>query len=80
LIDEAVTGGIRVAAADLATLDATSAELAGGRFLDAATENLPAVVLGSDAALRLGISVDDLNSNPRVSATLASGSAASGSP
>jgi putative ABC transport system permease protein len=66
LIDDAVTGGIRVAAADLSTLDATSAELAGGRFLDAATENLPAVVLGSDAAVRLGISVDDLRSNPRV--------------
>ena len=66
LIDEAVTGGIRVAAADLGTLAATSADLAGGRFLDAATETLPTVVLGDDAASRLGISPDDLTSNPRV--------------
>ena len=66
LIDEAVTGGIRVAAADLGTLAATSADLAGGRFLDAASESLPTVVLGHDAASRLGISPDDLTSNPRV--------------
>ena len=54
LIDDAVTGGIRVAAADLTTLEATSAKLAGGRFHDAATENLPTVVLGSDAAAAPG--------------------------
>jgi putative ABC transport system permease protein len=66
LVDDAVTGGIRIAAADLSTLDATSAELAGGRFLDAAAETLPTVVLGDDAARRLGISVADLASNPRV--------------
>ena len=56
LIDDAVTGGIRVAATDLTTLEATSAKLAGGRFHDVATETLPTVVLGSDAAARLGIS------------------------
>ena len=66
LIDDAVTGGIRVAATDLTTLEATSAKLAGGRFHDAATETLPTVVLGSDAAARLGISPRDLASNPRV--------------
>jgi putative ABC transport system permease protein len=66
LIDEAITGGIRVAAADLTTIDATSGQLAGGRFLDAASERLPAVVLGADAARRLGIGVDDLDGNVRV--------------
>jgi putative ABC transport system permease protein len=66
LIDDAVTGGIRVAAADLGTLDATSAKLAGGRFLDAASANLPTVVLGAESASRLGIDVGDLSSNPRV--------------
>jgi putative ABC transport system permease protein len=60
LIDEAVTGGIRVAAADLGVLDAVSGELADGRFLDAASAQLPTVVLGADAAERLGITdVDD---------------------
>jgi putative ABC transport system permease protein len=60
LIDEAVTGGIRVAAADLGVLDAVSGELADGRFLDAGSAALPTVVLGADAAARLGITdVDD---------------------
>jgi putative ABC transport system permease protein len=60
LIDESVTGGIRVAAADLGVLDAVSGELADGRFLDAASSQLPVVVLGADAAERLGITdVDD---------------------
>jgi putative ABC transport system permease protein len=52
LVDDAITGGIRV--------------VAGGRFLDAATENLPTVVLGADAARRLGIGAEDLAANPRV--------------
>ncbi len=55
LIDEAVTGGILVAAADVNVLDAVSGELADGRFLDAASGNVPTVVLGADAAERLGI-------------------------
>ncbi len=60
LIDEDVTCGIRVAAADLGVLDAVSGVLADGRFLDAASSELPTVVLGADAAERLGITdVDD---------------------
>jgi putative ABC transport system permease protein len=60
LIDEDVTGGIRVAAADTEVLEAVSGELADGRFLDAASSQLPTVVLGADAAERLGITdVDD---------------------
>jgi putative ABC transport system permease protein len=66
MVDEAITGGIGVSAADVNTLDAISGELAGGRFLDAASERLPTVVLGADAAARLGIDVEDLASNPRV--------------
>jgi putative ABC transport system permease protein len=66
MVDEAITGGIGVAAADVNTLDAISGQLAGGRFLDAASERLPTVVLGADAAERLGIDVDDLASHPRV--------------
>ena len=38
LIDEDVTGGIRVVAADQEVLDAVSGELADGRFLDDAVE------------------------------------------
>ena len=52
MVDEAITGGIGVAAADVNTLDAISGQLAGGRFLDAASERLPTVVLGADAAGR----------------------------
>jgi putative ABC transport system permease protein len=64
LIDADVTGGIRVVAADRSTLTATSAELDVGRFLDAASERLPTVVLGADSARRLGVrSLDD---DPRV--------------
>jgi putative ABC transport system permease protein len=66
LVDEAITSGIRVVAADLTTLDAISGELAGGRFLDAAAENLPTVVLGADAASRLGIGTEDLAAHPRI--------------
>jgi putative ABC transport system permease protein len=60
LVDEAVTGGIRVAAADVDVLAAVSGQLADGRFLDAASSRLPTVVLGADAAARLGVTdVDD---------------------
>ncbi len=59
LIDEAVTGGIFVAAADLEVLEAISGELADGRFLDEASAQLPTVVLGADAAARLGITDAD---------------------
>ncbi len=64
LIDDDVTGGIRVVAADRSTLTATSAQLRVGRFLDAASERLPTVVLGADSARRLGI--HSLEDNPRV--------------
>ena len=64
LIDDEVTGGIRVVAADRSTLTATSAQLRVGRFFDAASERLPTVVLGADSARRLGIR--GLEDHPRV--------------
>ena len=59
-IDKEVTGGIGVSAADPSLLGAVGAELARGRFLDAATGRYPTVVLGADAAATLGI--DDTGS------------------
>jgi putative ABC transport system permease protein len=55
LIDPAETGGITVAAADPSLPGTLGATLAHGRFLDAATGRYPVVVLGADAAQRLGI-------------------------
>jgi putative ABC transport system permease protein len=55
LIDPAQTGGIGVAAADPSLPATLGATLAHGRFLDAATGRYPVVVLGADAAERLGI-------------------------
>jgi putative ABC transport system permease protein len=55
LIDEAATGGIAVAAAEPSLLSTVGAELDRGRFLTAASERYPVVVLGADAADRLGI-------------------------
>jgi putative ABC transport system permease protein len=55
LIDPAQTGGIAVTAADPSLPGTIAATLADGRFLDAATARYPTVVLGSDAAQRLGI-------------------------
>jgi putative ABC transport system permease protein len=55
LIDENETGGIAVAAADPSLPGTVGAQLARGRFLSAATERYPVVVLGADAAERLGI-------------------------
>jgi putative ABC transport system permease protein len=55
LIDEAETGGIAVAAAEPSLLATVGARLARGRFLTAASERYPVVVLGADAAERLGI-------------------------
>jgi putative ABC transport system permease protein len=54
-IPEEVTGGIGVFAADPALPGTLGAALARGRFLDAATGRYPTVVLGRDAADRLGI-------------------------
>ena len=55
LIDPAQTGGIGVAAADPSLPATLGATLAHGRFLDSATGRYPVVVLGADAAERLGI-------------------------
>jgi putative ABC transport system permease protein len=59
LVPESQTGGITVLASDLTVLDAVSGELADGRFLDDASSRLPTVVLGADAARRLGITDAD---------------------
>ncbi|MBA3605924.1 MAG: ABC transporter permease, partial [Acidimicrobiia bacterium] len=64
LIDEGVTGGILVAAADESTLGVVGGGLADGRFLDRASARLPTVVLGADAASRLGLT--DANAGVRV--------------
>ena len=53
------TGGITPRAAELGLRDAIGATLADGRWLDAASERLPMVVLGSVAAERLGIHEED---------------------
>jgi putative ABC transport system permease protein len=55
LIDDAETGGIAVAAAEPTLPSTVGAELARGTFLTAASERYPVVVLGADAADRLGI-------------------------
>jgi putative ABC transport system permease protein len=61
LIDEAVTGGIAVAAADPGLRRVLGAPLRAGRFLDEATARYPTVVLGRTAARRLGISRPGVN-------------------
>jgi putative ABC transport system permease protein len=53
-IPEGQTGGLGVVAAELDLLKTVGAKLAGGTWLNAATARYPAVVLGSDAARRLG--------------------------
>ncbi len=55
LISPQQTGGIAVRAARTDLLGVLGATVRSGRFLDAATERYPAVVLGSVAAERLGI-------------------------
>ena len=54
-VPESQTSGISVLAADLDLVDAVAATVGEGRWLDAATERYPAVVLGATAARRLGI-------------------------
>ena len=54
-VPESRTSGIAVAAADLDLLDAVAGTVREGRWLDAATQRYPAVVLGATAARRLGI-------------------------
>lgn len=53
--DPAEVTGVSVQAADLALLPAVRGHVGSGRFLDAATERFPTVVLGAVAASRLGI-------------------------
>ncbi len=55
LVPRTNTSGISVNATDLQLLDTVGATVASGRWLDPATARLPAVVLGSTAARRLGI-------------------------
>lgn len=54
-IPEAQTGGLSVLAAQLDLPRTVAATVADGAWLNAATARYPAVVLGSDAAERLGI-------------------------
>lgn len=54
-IDPGETGGISVWAVETSLLDTLGGTLRTGRFLDAASERFPTVVLGSVAARRLGI-------------------------
>jgi putative ABC transport system permease protein len=54
-IPEEETGGISVTAADINLLTTLGATIRRGIYLNAATVRYPAVVLGSDAAERLGI-------------------------
>jgi putative ABC transport system permease protein len=56
LVDRGETSGLSVQAADLGLARTLSAQLASGRFLNAATERFPTVVLGAIAARRLGLS------------------------
>jgi putative ABC transport system permease protein len=54
-IETAETSGVTVEAADLGLLTTLSGAVARGRFLDAASERYPVVVLGAVAAQRLGV-------------------------
>jgi putative ABC transport system permease protein len=58
------TGGITVVATEPELLDTVGGTVATGTFLNDATATQPAVVLGSEAAARLGI--DDLEGAPLV--------------
>jgi putative ABC transport system permease protein len=58
-VPEQETNGITPKAADVELLDTLTGQLAQGRFLDAANDDYPVVVLGSVAAQRLGI--DDVS-------------------
>jgi putative ABC transport system permease protein len=54
-VPEEITGGISVQASDVELLSTLEGEMRDGRFLSAASEKYPAVVLGATAARRLGI-------------------------
>jgi putative ABC transport system permease protein len=55
LVDKEETGGIAVVATEPQLLATVGGTMHTGRFLNAATERYPAVVLGATAARRLGI-------------------------
>jgi putative ABC transport system permease protein len=55
LVDANETGGLSVVAVDRTLLETLGGTVRTGRFLDAAIEGYPVVVLGSIAAQRLGI-------------------------
>ncbi|MCC3763860.1 ABC transporter permease [Glycomyces sp. TRM65418] len=57
-IPEIETGGMTVQAARPDLLDVVAGEVADGSWLTGATEDFPAVVLGADAAAKLGVSAD----------------------
>jgi putative ABC transport system permease protein len=63
-VDIEETGGIAVVATEPQLISTVGAKMRAGRFLNAATERYPAVVLGSTAAARLGI--DSLAGQPLV--------------
>lgn len=54
-VPEEITGGIAVRASEDSLLRTLEGEPRAGRFLDAATERYPAIVLGAKTAERLGI-------------------------
>jgi putative ABC transport system permease protein len=60
-IEAAETSGVTVDAADLGLLATLSGKLTQGRFLDAASERYPMVVLGAVAAERLGVNALRVN-------------------
>ena len=64
LVPSSQSGGIAVKAVETDLLETLSGRVAAGRFLDEATGEYPAVVLGSVAAQRLGIT--DLTDRPVV--------------
>lgn len=55
LVPDEQTSGIAVAAADLELTATVAATMAAGRWLDGATADVPAVVLGATAARRLAV-------------------------
>jgi putative ABC transport system permease protein len=64
LVDGTDDSGLAVLATDLNLLGAVNAEVAQGTFLNATTERLPTVVLGSVAAARLGVSDTRVDGRP----------------
>jgi hypothetical protein len=56
LIDDDVTGGVRVAADDMGMLQAFSGEITDSRFLGHASSQPPTVAPGAATVRRLGIS------------------------